>query len=152
MQTRSREGRSERRPGNGRSHNKPPSGDSLREFVLHSLSKRGARPAYETFPSGTSSPAGRYRKERLNYGPCSVSQPIPSLPPPTSSSQVSSEPLTSRWPCRLAPRSPPAEGLSWNSPGAEALSAGRSHIGDLSAIADCLPDSPSSRQSASLPN
>ena len=28
------------RPGNGRSHNKPPAGDSLREFVLHSLSKR----------------------------------------------------------------------------------------------------------------
>jgi hypothetical protein len=29
------------------------------EFVLHSLSERGARPAYETFPAGTSSPAGR---------------------------------------------------------------------------------------------
>ncbi len=40
------------RPGNGRSHNKPPSGDSLREFVLHSLNPKGARPAYETFPCG----------------------------------------------------------------------------------------------------
>jgi hypothetical protein len=54
------EGEEERQqPGSGRSHNKPPPGDSLREFVLHSLSKRGARPAYETFPAGPSSPAGR---------------------------------------------------------------------------------------------
>jgi hypothetical protein len=53
------------RRGNGRSHNKPPTGDSLREFVLHSLNARGARPAYETFPAGTSSPAGRSVKETL---------------------------------------------------------------------------------------
>jgi hypothetical protein len=52
-------GEERQRRGNGRSHNKPPSGDSLREFVLHSLRLQGARPAYETFPAGTSSPAGR---------------------------------------------------------------------------------------------
>ena len=64
MQTRSREGRS----GNDRAtvgRTTSPFGDSLREFVLHSLSKRGARPAYETFPAGTSSPAGRSVKETL---------------------------------------------------------------------------------------
>ncbi len=36
-----------------------PFGDSLREFVLHSLNAKGARPAYETFPTKTSSPSER---------------------------------------------------------------------------------------------
>ena len=67
-------GEERQRPGNGRSHNKPPSGDSLREFVLHSLSERGARPAYETFPAGTSSPAGRYVKCVLPHGNLSESR------------------------------------------------------------------------------
>ena len=53
-------GEEQQRPGCGRSHNKPPTGDSLREFVLHSLNAKGTRPAHETFPAGTSSPAGRY--------------------------------------------------------------------------------------------
>ena len=39
------------------------------EFVLHSLSKRGARPAYETFPTRRSSPAGRSVTETLRLSP-----------------------------------------------------------------------------------
>ena len=78
MQTRSRVGRSGSDQATvGRTTS--PFGDSLREFVLHSLSERGARPAYETFPAGTSSPAGSYLKCRLKLraiGECTGLSPM----------------------------------------------------------------------------
>ena len=61
-------GEEQQRPGNGapalgQSHDKPPTGDPAGSCSIPfacTPQAKGARPAYETFPAGTSSPAGRY--------------------------------------------------------------------------------------------
>ena len=63
-------GEEQQRPGNGapalgQSHDKPPTGDPAGSCSIPfacTPQAKGARPAYETFPTGTSSPAGRWPK------------------------------------------------------------------------------------------
>ena len=45
-------GEERQRRGNGRSHNRPPSGDSLREFVLHSLGGKAGAACLRDIPFG----------------------------------------------------------------------------------------------------